>query len=187
MTRAPEILALFSTLQRLPDLPVKHGTGVYILCLRPQSELPGVTPAANGLLYVGMTMDDLSVRNHYTHADSGGSSPRRSLGAILRAKLSLDPLPRGRALSEKDATHYRFSDEGEKNLIDWMTLNLAASQIVVAGDVRRAEKDLISMLRPPLNLTNLSGWKNPQKASVLAARAECADIARKALRTKPSV
>lgn len=182
MTRASEIHALLSTLRPIADLPAQHGIGVYILCLRHRSILPGVRPADNGLLYVGMTGDDLSVRNHFTHTDSSGSSPRRSLGAMLRTQLRLAPVPRGRALSDKDATHYRFTNDGEKALVDWMRANLLASQLIIE-DVGRAEGDLIRELMPPLNLTKLGGWKNPQKANIMAARRVCADMARRALQT----
>lgn len=171
---------LFATLRPISDLPVQHGAGVYILCLRPGSILPGVTPANEGLLYVGMTDDDLNVRNHFMHVDSGRSSPRRSLGAMLRTKLLLEPIPRNGGRHERDATHFRFTDGGERDLIDWMRDHLMGSQLVIEVDVDRCEGDLIRELMPPLNLTKLGGWKNPQKATVMGARKGCADLARKA-------
>ena len=175
---------LLSNLLPIADIPVRYGTGVYALCLRDGAELPNIVAGQSGLLYIGMTDDDLSVRNHFTHRDSSRSSPRRSFGALLRQKSRLIPIPRGSGSSEKDFTHFRFAGDGETRLTEWMRDSLLASQVSVADGVSALEGDLIFLLKPCLNLTKLGGWRNPQKAKVMAARSECAALARDSLGRK---
>ncbi|WP_144243928.1 GIY-YIG nuclease family protein [Sphingopyxis sp. MWB1] len=176
---ASEIVAkrLLDNLLPIAEIPIQYGAGVYALCLRGDAEVPGILAGQQGLLYIGMTANDLSVRNHLSYRDSSRSSPRRSLGALLRQKLALSPIARGSGRSKRDFTHFRFTEDGEKRLTEWMGDNLLASQVSVVDNTRMVEEELISQLKPCLNLTKLGGWKNPQRARVSHARSECAALA----------
>jgi hypothetical protein len=151
-------------------------TPALILYLPVPHALPGIDvddPPAP--LYVGMTEDSLKARNHFGHKDSSFSSPRRSLGAILKQKLGLKAVPRGSGKSKTDMTNYRFAGVGEKSLTDWMVEHLEYSFVVLEDGFGDVERALIECLHPPLNLNK---WKNPQGAKIMQLREACADEAR---------
>ncbi len=161
---------LLSRLKPMALMPELKGQGLYLFCLRQLQELPGIEVGTQGIVYVGMTEKSLHIRNHFLHAHSGGSTLRRSLGALLCEKLRLEPVRRDS--KAENSTKYRFSDDGEARLTEWMKANLLAAQVEVSDNVRAAEAALILEMEPPLNLTK---WVNPQKARIKAARKACAD------------
>lgn len=159
------------------ELEELKGQGVYAVFLREGGDLPGIEPGAHRALYVGMSGKGLNGRDHVGYQHSGSSTLRRSLGALLRERLGLQPVARDSKI--ENATKFRFTDEGEASLTAWMTEHLLASQVEIdPADVSMTEKALISELRPPLNLTNLGRWINQQKAFVSAARERCAEAVR---------
>lgn len=160
--------ALSASRCRLSELPEQHGAGVYAFFLTEPAQLAPITSDPSQALYVGMTDQCLSVRNHFAHDHSGFSTLRRSLGAILKGRLQLTAICRS---SGSKATFYRFTDEGESRLTQWMEIHLRGSQVALSDDVLRQEKALIRELRPPLNLTD---WPNPQRRFIKALRAACA-------------
>ena len=157
--------------------PVIGSSGIYAILIRTPERLPSITPGRNGLLYLGMTDDGLDARNHFHHAHSGFSTFRRSLGALLKHELSLRPIPRAPGKSRSNVINYRFSDDEERALSEWMQEHLLIAQLPFSGDVRTLEQDAIRLLEPPLNLT---GWSNPQRAMLKSLRAECAKQAERA-------
>ena len=163
-----DLLARIAPMTLMPEL---KGKGVYLFCLRECHALPDIEVGAHGVVYVGMTEKSLLVRNHFLHAHSGGSTLRRSLGALLRETLKLEPIRRD--AKPENASKFRFADDGEARLTEWMKANLLAAQTEISGDVRSKETALIQEWEPPLNLTK---WINPQKALVSAKRKACTNI-----------
>ncbi len=154
--------------------------GVYALFLKPRGQLLPIAPGANGLLYIGMTNDGLDTRNHFTMENSGFSTLRRSLGAILRRHLQLQPCPRASGSSEANTANFAFAVDGEAILSRWMRANLLVSMLPLPGaDLEKLEAELIAALEPPLNLT---GWDNPQRALIRKLRADCARTAKELAR-----
>jgi hypothetical protein len=158
-------------------IPRMAGRGVYALFLRPMATLPGLEAGPDGLLYIGMTDASLEERNHFAHADSGFSSPRRSLGALLKQQLGLQAVPRGSGPSPTNLRNYRFTPEGETRLTDWMTAHLDYAFTILDRAIRANEDRLIGLWQPPLNLT---GWTNPQRRQMRALRDLCRSEARHA-------
>lgn len=152
-------------------MPELEGKGLYLFCLRDGYDLPGVTPGRHGVVYVGMTDKSLLIRNHFLHAHSGGSTLRRSLGALLRERLKLEPIRRDS--KPENANKYRFTDDSEARLTEWMKASLLAAQLEIGDDVATRETALIREMEPPLNLIK---WPNPQKALVSSKRKACANI-----------
>jgi hypothetical protein len=149
--------------------------GVYALFLQPRGLLTPIEPGPNRLLYIGMTKDGLDARNHFEMPGSGFSTLRRTLGALLRRHLALQPAPRAPGPSESNTRNYMFSGDGETVLSRWMRANLLASHVAVADqDLEKLEADLIADLKPPLNLT---GWDNPQRPLIKKLRADCVSLA----------
>jgi hypothetical protein len=171
MLRAPDIRTICLQLLAEPrawDAPVKPGVGLYAVFLKTSRRLRGIELDANRLLYVGMTENCFTQRNHFQHLHSGGSSPRRTLGALLREELRLAPRPRG---ADRRYANFRFADEEEARLSDWMCRSLKISRVELDGAIRPIERQAIVTLEPPLNLTD---WQNPQRRTLKQLRAQCA-------------
>lgn len=101
-------------------------SGVYAIRLISPGSLTPFKEGDGGLIYCGMS-SDLAVREFDTHFNSGQtgfSTVRRSLGAILKAELKLASRPRGTGMSKSNFTNYRFDLAGEERLPDWMRVHL---------------------------------------------------------------
>ena len=167
---------------RADEIPTVENEGIYALFINDLSVLPCLAVDESNLLYIGMSESSLNERNHFFHTDSSFSSPRRSLGALLKksSRLHLEALPRrsgvrARGISRKDISNYRFDEKGETDLTVWMRQNLTYTNVGLDEDIRQTEASLIRLLNPPLNLT-LS--KNESRFVVRLARKECRDQAK---------
>jgi hypothetical protein len=73
------------------------------------------------IIYIGKTEKSQECRNVSTHLASGKSGcsiVRRTLGAILREQLSLQPIPRSfTEKGDKRFTNYKFDSTGEDRLL----------------------------------------------------------------------
>jgi hypothetical protein len=162
--------------RQLHDADVPAQPGIYAFFLKPRGQLLPIEPAADGLLYVGMTRDGLDARNHFTHEHSGFSTLRRSFGAILRTHLQLQPCPRSAGASDSNTRNHAFAGDGEAVLSRWMRANLLVSHVALPGaNIEKIEADLIKALEPPLNLL---GWDNPQRPMIKRLRATCVAMAK---------
>ena len=157
------------------DAPQSNAPGLYAIFLRPRCQLLPITPGDDGLLFIGATRDGLCARDHFTE-NSGLSTLRRSLGAILRKHLWLQPCPRASGAGDASTRNYAFAVDGEAILSRWMRANLLVSALPLPGkDLAMLEDDVIARLTPPLNL---AGWENPQRPLIKRMRADCARLAR---------
>jgi len=163
----------------LPVLP-----GCYVLVAGPEAMRDlglsaGSCPAA---LYVGEAVRGVRTRmtDHLDACRTGKSSPRRSIGALLRETLELGPQPRSQNPNDsKRFINYKFDDGSERRLSDWIAANLHVCGIA-SSDSAKTESELIHQLHPPLNLTKLGGWRNPSKEMIRRKRQDCAELARMA-------
>lgn len=154
-------------------------SGVYAIRLISPGLLAPFTEGDGGLIYCGMS-SDLAVREfdtHFNSAQTGFSTVRRSLGAILKSELKLSARPRGTGKSKSNFTNYRFDPTGERRLTDWMQ-----SHLRVRTWATQHYEALEAVLKPRLcPLLNLEAW-NPHNATIRALRKICADEARAAER-----
>src|SRR4051794_2029897 len=102
------------------EIKAAAAPGIYALFLTEPTRLKDLTVGPDGLLYIGMTGKRLDGRNHFARTRSAGSSPRRSLGALLEQELGLRAIPRGSGNSVADFEKYCFTPEGEAGLTNWM-------------------------------------------------------------------
>lgn len=172
-----DVDAFLSAAVQPADAPLISEPGLYAILLASLEALPTVVTGREGLLYLGMTDATLEARSHFAHRHSGFSTLRRSLGALLKDELNLRAVPRSAGSSASNFRNFRFTDDGEVALSDWMNRHLLLAQVPVLVGLAALEKDLIALLEPPLNLT---GWPNPQRANLKALRSACADEARRA-------
>ncbi len=135
------------------------------------------------VIYIGKTEDSQSSRDKKTHfqsGKSGSSTVRRTLGALLREQLKLEPIPRSDTeKSDKRFVNYAFTPEGEERLTTWMETNLSLSFWEYDGSVsglRKIETEIILSVRPILNLTK--NKLNSFKGEIISLRKTCANIAR---------
>lgn len=169
---AEELRATRSDRSKLQPPP---SPGVYAIYLRDPSALLPFGPGPEGLVYVGSSssLREREFEAHFAKGKTGFSTLRRSLGALLKQRLGLVAVPRGPGSSGEDASNYRFTEEGEAMLTDWMERNLDVGFCVVR-DLEAAERELIKCLEPLLNLT---GWQNPERKTIKELRKACADEA----------
>ena len=135
------------------------------------------------IIYVGKTESSQIERDEKTHFQTGGtknSTVRRSIGAIIREKLHLNPMPRSfTEITEKRFTNYCFDKIGEKSLTKWMEDNLSLSfweYFGLVSELKGIEICFIHQLKPILNLNN--NPKNPWKNEIKALRKVCSEMAK---------
>jgi hypothetical protein len=148
---------------------------VYAWFLDDRSALPTLPDQGRDPIYVGIS-SNLSQRGDETHfrsGESGFSTLRRSLGALLKDELRLSAQPRGTGSSPQNYRCYRFDDAGEERLTAWMRSHLRVG-IAAVDDPEAVETELILLGQPPLNLTK---WANPHRAEIKALRKACVDEA----------
>jgi hypothetical protein len=164
---------LRDTRASITELIAPSVSGVYAIFLKSDSEFPLADVSSDGLLYIGSS-GNLAARKsdaHLNSANTGFSTLRRTLGAILKIQLKLEAMPRGRGKSKKDVTNYRFDPEGEKTLTGWLVRNLEIGVCTVDGDYEALEKSLIRKLKPVLSY--------PYPSSVEASKELCREEARR--------
>jgi hypothetical protein len=142
---------------------VPKGPGVYAVWATPAAwRTLSLPPGKGGVLYVGRGDPTLRrrFREEWRPKTSGRSSPRRTLGALLKDRLELHPVPRRDVDPARGARYYCFAGEGEGRLTEWSEQNLLfACHCTLAGGADAVETELVQLVRPPLNLTK---WPNPE-------------------------
>ena len=133
------------------------------------------------IIYIGKSDSSIKkrlYRSHFNDKKTGSSTVRRSLGAILKEDLELEPIPR--SVKEKKFRDYAFIYEGEVRLTNWMVNNLSVSFYDYPHgkkQINDLETKIIKRLIPVLNLKkNVS--LNPHLSELEELRAKCKDIAR---------
>lgn len=177
-TAADVLAGLADARTEFKNLEAPASPGVYAFFLIGGISLPRIAQPGTGPLYVG-TSGNLAQREFDTHlraGQSGFSTLRRSLGALLLDVLDLRPQARGTGASPTNFRNYRFDDAGEVRLSNWMDENLRLG-VHPFGDPDDLEKELIGLACPPLNL---KGWANPDATAVKEARKACVELARTA-------
>ena len=139
------------------------------------SQLDLGAPPDDRPLYVGKAEDSLISRDldtHFTSGDTGRSSPRRSLAALLVDTLALVAIPRRPDDPDpKRWANYALETDGDERLTGWMRerLTLAVWPCDCTSGLEKIEKAVMQHWKPPLNLT---GVKQPWRKQVKDARAE---------------
>jgi len=131
-------------------------------------------------LYVGKaerSLLDRDVSTHFATGETGRSTLRRSVAALLANELALHGMPRNPA-KHGYFDKYGLEPAGDQRLTDWMLAHLRlavwpASPGIVLADVETA---VLQRLMPPLNLDKVT---TPWRRQIRAARATLADQARR--------
>ena len=102
----------------IDELRAPSEPGVYAWFLKDGVTLPGFVVPYDRLIYIGSS-SSLAQRQYETHFSSrqtGFSTVRRTLGALLKEELRLVARPRGRGTTPQDFYCYRFEPDGEERL-----------------------------------------------------------------------
>ncbi len=133
---------------------------------------------SSGVAYVGKTEDNLRRRiARVCLGDTGRSTLRRTLGALLKEELGLVARPRpsrGEPIAV-NFKNYDFEPDSNARLNKWMRRDLEVSYLT-GVDVKGRKSLLIAEHLPPLNLT---GWDNSHRPGIKAARSKCTEEARR--------
>lgn len=184
----PESILAHLKANLLPYKAISHFSskpGIYAVGLHTNATL--LKSAQNNvgsgdIIYIGKTQKSQVARDvstHFASGKSGSSTLRRTLGAILREQLGLQPIPR--SLTEKGNkrfTNYAFTAEGEERLNEWMRNNLSLSFWEYDNSMHRLsdiEESVIRLACPILNLSN--NRANHWYHKIRALRDMCADLA----------
>lgn len=138
------------------------------------------------LVYIGKTESRQIERDqnqHFASGQTGRSTLRRSIGAILRASLYLKPEPRNQnESSDRTFRNYRFDAVGEQRLTEWMKANLGLSFFEydrVPAEIDERETQLIRLATPILNLKDNPA--NRWMVEIKELRSVCVQLARSPL------
>lgn len=169
----------------VPERPPTREKGVYAVWLDQEGwKQLRIQNGWYGIAYVGVAGGEGGLARRFSEEwrpkHSGRSSPRRTLGALLRRRLNLKPRPRP-GTAARSHEYFVFGDEGEAALTDWIETHASFAYLEVDVDdlpgisrVEQLETLLIERMQPPLNL---SKWRNPQKQRLAEARAAAAHAA----------
>ena len=159
---------------RAQPMEVPGEPGVYAVIIVDPDRLPGIEVDMSGLLFIGMAKSNLRRQIRFMHRQSGFSTLRRSLGAILKDQLGLRAIPLESGASDTYLNHYQFADETPLDV--WMRSHLAYGYNIITRHIRTIDRSLIRYLRPPLNL---AGWPNTQAEKLKTLRDICKNEAYK--------
>ncbi|KPK95564.1 hypothetical protein AMJ80_04860 [bacterium SM23_31] len=129
-------------------------------------------------------MQDRDFDQHFRSGQTGRSTLRRSLGAILRNKLRLIAVPRGGTNDSKRFDNYKFTESGEQELTKWMEDYLEIGYWVpdrrlTYEQLRDEEEKTTIKLRPTLDLDSRTRRYNPLADKLDKLRGICKTEAQK--------
>ena len=132
----------------------------------------------NEILYIGKaeksSLQQRIAQTHFENHRTCSSTVRRSFGSILREKLSLKPIPGNKSC------HFRFDEESEDKLTEWMNSNLSVSFYEfpkTEQEMNRLETNIIRLLMPKPKLNIQQNPNNPFRKKLKKLRKECASEA----------
>lgn len=134
------------------------------------------------VIYIGKTessQEKRDAKTHFATGKSGSSTVRKSIGSILYLQENLKPIPRNDSDYKKGRfSHFKFDNESEKIITNWMIKNLALSFYEYPRskqEIENLETEIIEELVPILNISKNS--KNAFKDTLQQLRKKCATIA----------
>ncbi|MEX1046420.1 MAG: GIY-YIG nuclease family protein [Actinomycetota bacterium] len=151
-------------------------------------EFDGQVPLAERPLYLGKEERSLTRRvatTHFASGDTGHSTLRRSLGALL----DLESTPRKSRQATPDekqlATliqNYDLEEADDERLTEWMSKNLTVSVAPSSWKpLRDLERAVGAVLKPPLDQDRPPMWEpNPWREQVALVRGRLRERARRA-------
>ena len=156
--------------------------GVYAFFVDSTNDL-GKFGQPDQIIYVGISEKNINIRDTESHlktGQTGWSTLRRSLGAILKSKLNLTAQKRDKNPKKLRADKYKFDEPGEKKLTKWMEDNLrlgywSTTNPMGRDKLRDEEEQVILQLKPTLDLDRRTKKYNPLAEELDSLRKICRD------------
>jgi hypothetical protein len=137
------------------------GTGLYLICIKDLNSLPSIMKnldfvpfEGHYILYIGISRTQglryRDYRNHF-RGSARNSTLRKSLGVLL-----------GLQKYYYKNKKYRFIEEHEKILTNWMKENLILYYYLTTELIDETERYLIKQISPPLNIKGNQSIKNDE-------------------------
>lgn len=151
--------SILKTTKPINETLLPDQQGIYAFMLNEAGDL-GIFGSSGQIIYVGLSEKSLNSRDSKTHnmsGQTGWSSLRRSLGAILKTQLNLTAIKRDKNPTKIRPDKYKFDEEGEQRLTQWMAENLKLGywtiETPLALKVLRKEEELVILkTKPTLDL-----------------------------------
>jgi hypothetical protein len=184
------LLELENTKSNIDLINLPSKPGIYAIFLNNDTLLNSI-PNCKKLLYLGKAEKSLKSRDYKTHfatGKSGSSTVRRSLGALLKKELNLHAIPRSPKETKQDLYNYKFTEEGEINLTNWMKQNLLIGFFVYDPShndnisLRDFEGEMLSSTNPLLDLDYRTRNQNRFSQKLMELRKECKSKAEQSCR-----
>lgn len=146
-----------SAIAAAASAPRRPGLYAITATATPRKEL-GFDPDV-GILYVGKaehSLEGRDLRQHFADGQTGRSTLRRSLAALLVEELELIPMPRN-PRKPADFDRYGLEPDSDARLTEWMRSELRLSfwAAPLSTLLRPVEIAAIQHFAPPLNLTDV--------------------------------
>jgi GIY-YIG catalytic domain-containing protein len=177
------IESIKDTVTHLKDLQsLPNEQGIYAFFVDSTNDL-GKFGQPEQIIYVGISEKNINGRDTETHlktGQTGWSTLRRSLGAILKLKLNLTAQKRDENPKKLRADKYKFDEPGEKKLTEWMKNNLrlgywSTTNPMDKDNLRDQEEKVILNLKPTLDLDRRTKKFNPLAKELDSLRKICRD------------
>lgn len=163
------------TPETIADLDGREG--VYVVAYEGRELGFGLWSGANPkVIYVGISKPNSS--RHFESGNTGTSTLRRSLGALLQHQLELSAIPRCQDPLDNDRySNYSFDQDSEERLSDWMAKNFQIAFLPVEeGKAQAVRLAMIDYNAPLFNFQNNPA--NKYGAEIKVYRKKCAEEAR---------
>ncbi len=171
---------MLKTLQKIDEEAVKRLTeakGIYILTYS-GTELGGSLWGAGAPKIVYVSKCKVDSDRHFITGNTGYSTIRRSIAALLESKMGLTPIPRSNDVEDNDRyDNFKLDDEGEEKLSAWIFDNFSIAFHDIDEDMAVDwQKAMIHYAIPMLNFQ--SNPENKYGAEIKVCRKRCAEAAR---------
>ncbi len=151
------IINTTTEIKNISSLPNQQG--IYAFFLAETGHL-GEFGSFGQVIYVGLAEKSLNsrdIKSHLANGQTGWSSFRRSLSAILKVQLNLTAQKRDKTSTKLRPDKYKFDEDGEKRLTQWMIKNLkmgfwTTNMPLTIDQLRKEEENVILKLKPTLDL-----------------------------------
>ena len=166
--------------------------GLYCWKLSEETNFNGFENSENDIvIYVGKAEEYIADRFYDNHLNPirNFSTLRRSIGAVLKEELSLSALPKidskGNIIADKKKAcrQYRFDEDGELKINQWMINNLEFGFIELDSiiDIKDKEDNCKEIIKPCLNCKNDKSY-NIYYSEIKKLRGYCRKEAKVALK-----
>ena len=171
-----ELLSRLAPLDEQMLATLDGQNGIYIVAYSGNElgDHPWDTPQQR-IVYVGRSKANSS--RHFISGNTGSSTLRRSLAALLLGRLDLHPIPQPATTAEIDRySNYQLDRSSEEKLTEWMRANFRVAFLTLPADkIEPTELALIDYNAPIFNFQHNPG--NTYGSQIKIYRKQCAELA----------